>query len=280
MIEEVVPVEVVRRFRHLAARHLGLDLHKSLEPMIGARIRKRLGQLQLSLHSYVTRMQQDTAGEEFVAFWDFVRPRPARLFARWSDCRRLSTRIGAALDDGNRRFRFWSAGCGTGEEAYTIALIAEHAIEKAGIDPHAVDLKILATDMSPRALEMGRRGVFAAPQTWDVPKAMRQQHFVHTTHGYQISDEIYNRVVFRQLALGAPPFPMSSKLDGVFCEEGLRCLVPAARRRALAAVRELLTEDGFVHTGLDDESAQDSDSPSTSPSESPPPGSSGSQTAC
>jgi chemotaxis protein methyltransferase CheR len=277
MIEEVVPVEVVRRFRHVAASHLGLDIDTSLEPMISARISKRLAELQLSLHSYLSRLQQDTTGEEVVAFWDFVRPRPAHFFARWADCRRLSTRIGKALDQGGRRFRLWSAGCGSGEEAYTMAMVAHHAIETAGIAPQAVDLKILATDISPRMLEVGKRGLFAGPQIWDVPQEIRQRTFVETDAGFQISDEIYSRVVFRQLNLGMPPFPMTGKLDAIFCEEGLQSLVPQAQRRAIKAARGLLADDGLIRTGLDEELIPQDDeygTPAAAPSRS------GSPTTC
>lgn len=261
MIEEVVPVEVARRFRHLAARHVGLDIGRTHEPMIGARISKRLRELQISLHSFMSRIAQDAAGEEIITFWDFVRPRPARFFARWPDCRRLSTRVRLALDGGRRRFRFWSAGCGSGEEAYTLVLVAHHAIEAAGFDPFDIDLKVLATDVSARALEMGKRGLYAAPQIWNVPKGMRRYHFVETNAGFQISDEIYSRVVFRQLNLSAPPFPMTANLDAVFCQEALHTMVPQAQRRAIKAVRDLLMEDGFVRTGLDEELLQQGDGP-------------------
>jgi chemotaxis protein methyltransferase CheR len=276
MIEEVVPVEVVRRFRHLAARHLGLDIDASLEPMISARIGKRLGELQLSLHSYLARLQQDTVGEEIIAFWDFVRPRPARLFARWPDCWRLNARIGKALDHGSRRFRLWSAGCGSGEEAYTMALVAHHAIEAAGIEPHAVDLKILATDLSPRRLAVGKRGLFAGPQIWDVPKGMQQRYFAETDAGFQISDELCSRVVFRQLNLAMPPFPMTGKLDAVFCQEGLQSLVPRAQRRAIKAARGLLADEGFIRTGIDEELIPQDDEIGKGPSH----GDSGSPTTC
>ncbi len=270
MIEELVPIEVVRRFRLLAAKHLGLDIGKTFEPMIGARISKRLGELQISLASFMSRIANDAAGEEAIAFWDFVRPRPARFFARWPDCRRLRTHVRLALDGGCRRFRFWSAGCGSGEEAYTLVLVAHHAIESAGFDPFDIDLKVLATDISARALEMGKRGLYAAPQIWDVPKAMRRRHFVETNAGFQISEEIYSRVVFRQLNLSAPPFPMTAKLDAVFCQEALHAMVPQAQRRAIKAVRALIAHDAFVRTGLDEDGLQQGDGPGKGVTEGSP----------
>jgi len=280
MIEEVVPVEMVRLFRHLAARQLGLDINKTLEPMIGARLSKRLSELQISLHSFVSRIGEDTAGEEVIAFWDFIRPRPSRFFARWPDYRRLNARVRKALDQDCRRFRFWSAGCGSGEEAYTLVLVAHHASEAAGYDPLVMDVKVLATDVSARALEMGKRGVYAAPQVWDVPKEMRRRHFVGTQAGFQISDEINSRVVFRQLNLSAPPFPMTGKLDAVFCQEALQSMVPQAQRRAIKAVRSLLTDNGCIHTGLDEELLPPDDEEGKGPAEGSSHGAFRSPTTC
>jgi len=57
---------------------------------------------------------------------------------------------------------------------------------------------------------------------------------VETNTGFQISDEIYSRVVFRQLNLSAPPSPMTGKLDAVFCQEAMHSMVPQTQRWAIA----------------------------------------------
>ncbi len=276
MLDEVVPVEVVRKFRDLAVRHLGLDLDEGLDPVIAARITKRLSELQLSLHSYVARLQQDTTGDEIVSLWDLVRPRPARFFAHWPDCRRLHARMCNWLEQGGRRFRLWSAGCGSGEEAFTMALVVRNAVDVTGVDRHAIDLKILATDISSLRIGAGKRGLFAGPQVWSVPEGLRRRHFNETDAGFQISDEIHERVVFRRLNLSTPPFPMTGKMDAIFCEEGLRNLAPPAQRRAVRAARSLMTEQGLLRTGLAEEFAQFDDEAADTFS----PGGSGSPTYC
>jgi chemotaxis methyl-accepting protein methylase len=261
MFDEVEPARVVESFRHLAAAHLGLDLDHSLDAVIAARIGKRSSELRLSLPGYLAHLQEDSRGEEIIAFWDFVRPRPARFFARWPDCRRLHARLHKLIEHGSRRFRLWSAGCGSGEEAFTMALVAHNAMEAAGVEPGAVDLKILATDLSPRRVEVGKRGLFATPQVWSVPEELRRRHFVETDAGYQIADQIHARVVFRPLNLATPPFPMTGKLDAIFCQEGLASLVPQAQRRAVKAARALLAEQGLMITGLDEGLSQYDDEP-------------------
>lgn len=134
-----------------------------------------------------------------------------------------------------------------------MALVALDAIEAAGLAPDAVDLKILATDISQSMLEVGRRGLFAGAQLWAVPQEMRARSFVETDAGFQISEDLYARVVFRPLNLALPPFPMTGKLDAIFCQEGLQPLVPRAQRRAIKAARGLLANEGILRTGLDED---------------------------
>jgi len=127
---------------------------------------------------------------------------------------------------------------------------------------------------------MGKRGVYAEPQIWDVPKEMRKHHFVRTHAGFQISDEIYSRVVFRRLNLSAPPFPMAAQLDAVFCQEALRPMVPQAQRRAINAARDLLVRDGFLRTGLDEDLLQQGDGVGKAGAEGSPRGAFRSPTTC
>ena len=251
MIEEVVPVEVVRSFRNLAARHLGLAIDKEWEPVVCARITKRLKQLQLPLHRYLYRLYQEKDAGEIVSFWDFVRPRPLALFAPWSDYEQLHAHVLHRLASGQRRFRFWSAGCGSGEQAYAMALTAEHAASVEGVETSSLDLKILATDLSAIAIASGKRGVFDRMQVQHVPQDLRRRHFFRSSGGFAISDDIQSRVVFRVLNLAQPPFPMTRPFDAIFCHEGLAPLVPEARTRALRATQDLLCKDGFLRAGFD-----------------------------
>jgi chemotaxis protein methyltransferase CheR len=248
----VVPLTAVRAFRNLAVRQLGIQIKDELEPLIGGRIIKRMGHFNEPLHRYLSRVYMDKENHEIVTFLDLVRPRCAPMFARRSDHVLLYTRVRGWLMAGWRRLRFWSAGCGTGEEPYGMALTVLDAIDSLGLSPNEVDFKVLATDVSPRLLEAGRTGLFERPQLCRVPKSM-QRYFFRAYGGIAIADAIRDRVVFRCLNLTQPPFQMKSDLDAIFCHEALQPMIPQARQRAVTAMRELLQPDGLLCTGFPDQ---------------------------
>jgi chemotaxis protein methyltransferase CheR len=249
--ETVIPVEAVRAFRNYAIRQLGVEINKDLEPLIGGRIAKRMEHFKEPLHRYLCRVYLEGESSEIVSFLDFVRPRPAPFFARRADHAQLHAQVRGWLADGWRRLRFWSAGCGTGEEPYGMALTVLDAIDSAGLDCKAVDFKILATDISPRVLETGKQGLFERPQLRAVSEEARRRHFFRAYGGIAIADAVRARVVFRALNLSQPPYQMNGGFDAIFCHEALVPMVPAARGRAVRAVRELLLPGGLLCTGFD-----------------------------
>lgn len=253
MFDEIVSVEVVRHFCHIANRRLGVELDAKAEALVPGRVAKRLKQLQLPLDEYLNRLKEDEHCDEVVGFLDVMRPRAQRFFARWSDFKELNGLLRRALADGRRRFRLWSAGCGSGEEPYGMALTALDAISTMCLPLESVDIKVLASDLSPRILQRGKKGIFDEAQLRDLPKAMRSRYFSPVSEGMGIASEVKAMVIFRRLNLTRLPFPMTGPLDAVFCHEGLSLLLPRARQRAVEAIKAILSEQGMLCTGFDDE---------------------------
>ena len=245
MLNESVPVEVVRHFCHIATRRLGVGMDSTTEALVAGRVAKRLQVLQLPLDEYLTRLDEDKHCAEIADFLDFMRPRPALFFARGADFALLRAHLDRLLAGGRRRIRLWSAGCGSGEEPYAMAVTILQAIEDAGLSSMMVDWKVLASDVSLRALERGRRGVFDESRIADLPVALVERFFNTTSEGVAIRSAVRARVVFRRLNIAQPPFPMTGPLDAVFCHEGLLPLLPRVRRRVVEAAKALLTKDGI-----------------------------------
>jgi chemotaxis protein methyltransferase CheR len=112
--------------------------------------------------------------------------------------------------------RIWSAGCSTGEEPYTIAMILREAI------PHSEDwdIEILATDASSEAMEKAKRGIYGENSMRLVEEPYRSKYFTKLTTSKQqgewkISEEIKNMVRFGFLNLVGDPYP--PEMDVIFC---------------------------------------------------------------
>ncbi len=265
MFHEGVSMEVVRHFCDIATNRLGVGIGTSQEALVAGRVAKRLQMLQVALDEYMSRLDEDQDCNEVIGFLDFLRPRPPRFFARIDDHTALHGRLVRLLKGGKRRIRLWSAGCGTGEEAYGMALTALGAVQTSEVGLDNVDIKILATDISTPMLEHGKKGVFDEAQLRDVPRFMRDRYFHAAEGGVAIDEEIKDTVYFRRLNLALPPYPMAGPLEAIFCHEGLVPLVASVRNRVAGAVNDLLAEYGLLCTGFSEESLAEADAAPTSP---------------
>jgi chemotaxis protein methyltransferase CheR len=253
MLDEAVSLEVVRRFCTIATHRLGVGIDIHHHALVAGRVAKRLALLHVDADEYLSRLNEDRDCCEVVGFLDVMRPQAPRFFARRVDHIALASHLVDLLKSGKRRLRLWSAGCGSGEEAYSMAATALGAVEACELRWQDVDLKILATDISKAMLDRGRLGVFQAEQLRDVPRPLRERYFHAGEGGMTIDEEFKDLVHFRRLNLTSLPYPMTGPLDAIFCHEGLKPLLPSARSRAASAVKDLLAKQGLLCTGFSEE---------------------------
>lgn len=115
----------------------------------------------------------------------------------------------------DRDLRIWSAGCSSGEEPYTLAMINQDFFEH---DKALWDSKILATDISVKALSTAERGIYPSESLSNMPNAWKLAYFNKTNDGnYGISDSVKKEVVFRVFNLMDDIFPFKRKFHVIFC---------------------------------------------------------------
>jgi chemotaxis protein methyltransferase CheR len=207
--------ETFKAFQDLAYAKAGISLRQGKAALVQARLAKRLRELGLaSERDYLERLRADS-GEEVVLFLDAISTNFTRFFREPDHFETLAAGVAAARRAGQRRFRFWSAACSSGEEPYTAAMVLDPILE-------GCDWKILATDLSTRVLARAARGHYVAEELEPVPAALRARHLEQVAggaegEGWSISARLRERVVFRRLNLAARPYPMRGPLDAVFC---------------------------------------------------------------
>ncbi|MCP4657501.1 MAG: methyltransferase domain-containing protein [bacterium] len=156
------------------------------------------------------------------------------------------------LAGGARRIRLWSAAASSGEEPYSMAMVAAEAM--GGVNATKADVKILATDLSTRILERCRQGVYSKERISEVPEAWRRRYFEPVTGedgrpGFAAGRALCDRIVFSRLNLSEPPFPMEGPLDMIFCRNVMIYFDAAVRRRLLAEIHRLLKPGGYLFVG-------------------------------
>lgn len=143
-----------------------------------------------------------------------------------------------------RAVRIWVAGCSTGEEAYTLAMILRERITAEKLD---VKLQIFASDVDRDAVAIAREGLYPAAIATDVSDERLSRFFSLEDHGYRISPELRAAVVFTvHDVLADPPF---ARLDMVSCRNLLIYLGPDAQRKLVSTFHFALKDGGLLLLG-------------------------------
>jgi two-component system CheB/CheR fusion protein len=141
--------------------------------------------------------------------------------------------------------RVWSAGCASGEEAYSLAMIiAEHL----GVEAFHERVKIYATDMDLKALSQARQAIYNAEDVKEVPQELRDKYFNHTNNNeYQFNIDLRRAVIFGEhdLMQDAP----ISRLDLLVCRNTLMYFNSEAQSRILSRFHFALNENGILFLG-------------------------------
>ena len=146
--------------------------------------------------------------------------------------------------------RVWVAGCSTGEEAYSIAILITEVAERA--NKH-LQLQVFATDLDPHCIEVARAGVYPHGIATDVDAARLQRFFVAHEDGYRIAKPIRDCVVFAtQNMLRDPPF---TKLDLLSCRNVLIYLNPELQQRLFPLFHYALKPSGILWLGTSETAA-------------------------
>ena len=139
--------------------------------------------------------------------------------------------------------RIWVAGCATGEEAYSVAICLTEFLERSGA---SVPFQIFASDISERAVEKARAGIYGMPALADV-SARLKRFFVKANGGYQIAKSIREScIIAKQNIAKDPPF---HNLDLITCCNVLIYFGPVLQRKALATFHYALKPGGFLMLG-------------------------------
>jgi len=230
----------------LLRRGTGIDFSCYRIGTVGRRILRRMELLQLDqLDDYAivlaaNQEELDALGRDLlIGVTDFFRdPEVFRVLA--DQVRELLRGRQAA-----EGFRVWSAGCASGEEAYSLAMLLHELAQEVGF---AGDLKVFATDVHKGALEIASRGVYCEEQLIGMPNWYLENYFRSDGNGsFRIDPKIRRILVFaHHNLLSDPPF---TRIDLAVCRNLLIYLQPEAQRRALMALQFALVPGALLLLG-------------------------------
>jgi chemotaxis protein methyltransferase CheR len=150
----------------------------------------------------------------------------------------------------NRRIRIWSAGCASGEEPYSIAIVLRELIPNL----ETWNISILATDINQDALRKAQDGRYSAWSFRGVEKRIQDRYFrIDGTKQFAISDEIKRMVTFDYLNLVADPYPSlannTNAMDLIFCRNVTIYFTPDVTQQVIKGFRNCLVDGGWLIPG-------------------------------
>ncbi len=182
----------------------------------------------------------------------------------WREEQSLEILIGRILPElirqrekDDRRIRIWSAGCSSGEEAYSIAI----AIRRNFPDLSDWCVHLLATDINPQMLQKALSGVYREWSFRNTPSWLKKQYFQVDGEGnYKILPKIQEMVHFEHLNLALDPYPSllnnTNAMDVIFCRNVLMYFSPEHTQKIVARFHASLLAGGWLIVGASELSQQ------------------------
>ena len=150
----------------------------------------------------------------------------------------------------NKDLRIWSAGCATGEEAYTIAMVLADFLDK---EKPFWDTKVLATDISAVALGKAVAGTYPIESIQELNPHWIKDYFVPDPEDnamMRVAPTIKDEVIFRRLNLVAKPFPFKSKFHFIFCRNVMIYFDDTTKNKLLNWFYDVLEDGGYLFIGM------------------------------
>jgi two-component system, chemotaxis family, CheB/CheR fusion protein len=224
--------------------YTGIDFSYYKENTINRRLERRISINRLSnLEEYIPFLEasdkeKETLYREFlIGVTQFFRDKEAFSSLREKVLPELFT-------ENKKLIRVWTTGCSTGEEAYSIAILLMEVAEQLNFRG---DIKVFASDIDRRAIEIAGKGYYPDSIVADVDPVLLAKYFRKKEDGYQINEDIRNNIVFAtHNVLKDPPF---SKLDMVVCRNLFIYLKPEIQGNLLSRFYYSLSPGGFLFMG-------------------------------
>ncbi|MCE9544008.1 MAG: protein-glutamate O-methyltransferase CheR [Planctomycetia bacterium] len=230
----------------------GINLHVGKMALVKARLNRRLRTLGMrSFGEYVEHVAEDAAGAEKSIMLEALTTHLTHFFREPKHFDFLRETVIPQMllrHKHDRRIRIWSAGCSSGEEPYSIAMVLqEAAAELAGWD-----LGILATDLSQKVIDSALDGTYEPHQLRETSARRIHDHFTlsqrHSPCSYRVKAGVRQLVHFCRLNL-VDRWPMKGPFDAIFCRNVMIYFDKPTQQRLIERFSEILCPGGVLFLG-------------------------------
>lgn len=240
------PFEVIRGLMYDVS---GVNLNAGKRELVRSRIMKRIRALGLEgIEAYAELVGRAGGEAELGVMVDLLTTNKTSFFREPAHFAFLEHQVLPGFD-ARGRLRIWSAGCSTGQEPYTLAMV----LLERWPDAARRDVRVLATDLSPTVLDEARSGIYSEDAVADVPAALRARHLrpadrADGRRGLEVLPAVRELVRFAPLNL-MDRWPMRGPFDVILCRNVMIYFDRPTRERLVQRFAGLLAEGGHLLVG-------------------------------
>ena len=234
------------RLRAFIYKECGINIVDSKRTMLEARLQKRLRKLDLASFSKYCDYLFSPNGirEELTDMIDQVTTNKTDFFREPAHFDYLRHKVLPELGRAGSTVAVWSAGCSSGEEPYTLAMVLKE---------FGCDFTILATDISTRVLDKAKLGVYDEERIDPIPPGLKRKYLLASKDRikrlYRVAPELRAHVRFRRLNFMDGDFGFREPLDVIFCRNVIIYFDKPTQERLLRKFCKCLAPDGYLFMG-------------------------------
>jgi len=237
------------KISQIVYQYSGIRMHSGKEELVRSRLIKRLRVLGLnSFSAYLHHVEEDRTLHELQAMIDSLATNKTSFFREKQHFDFMRSHIIPELKKRASSVRVWSAGCSSGEEPYSIAML----LHDEWPDINLSDVRILATDISEPVLAKAKSGEYDKEALQDLPPAYLLKYFnpprSSSPKTYCVQDNIKRIVRFAKLNL-MDEWPMKGPFDLIFCRNVMIYFDSSTQRRLVQRFGDILVPGGHLLVG-------------------------------
>jgi len=241
-----------RRFSVLVYEKCGINLHDGKKELVRARLAKRLRKGNFKdFKTYYRFVAEDENGDELVRMLDAISTNQTSFFREKKHFNFLKETVFpsfVAEKRNYRKLRFWSAGCSSGEEPYSLVIcLLEYFNESLPFD-----VKILATDISSKVLAHAQRGVYTSKRLADIPLHLPRKYFQRgygsQEGNFRVKQSLRVLIEFKRFNLMAS-FPFKEVFNVIFCRNVMIYFDKKTQEVLVNKFYDSLSNGGYLFVG-------------------------------
>ncbi|MBM7555913.1 CheR family methyltransferase [Halanaerobacter jeridensis] len=240
--------KIFNHISDLIYQEIGVHLPQKKKAMVNSRLSKRIRKLGLQdFEDYCQYLENNK--QELLHLFNTLTTNVTHFFREKHHFDFLCNNVLPQVKDekAGKKVRGWSAGCSSGEEAYTLAILLSEFFNQSW------DTKILATDINTEVLNAAQKGIYHQRQVKKVPYELLTKYFQLGTGEnkglFKVKSKLKKLVQFRRSNLNQNQYPIKSKLDFIFCRNVFIYFNDKTQNKILNRFHKHLKPEGYLFLG-------------------------------